>query len=68
MRTFIMSAVVAAVAALSFAAPSEAGYHGYKSYGHKHHSYGGHYGYKKHYGGHYGGVKIIIRKQYYGYY
>ena len=75
MRKFIMSAVVAAVAAVSFAAPSHAGYYGYKShgYGHKHHGYGGHYGYNKHYGykrhhgGHYG-VKIIIKKKYYGYY
>lgn len=35
MRKFIISAVVAVVAAVSFAAPSEAGYYGYghKSYG-----------------------------------
>ena len=39
MRKFIISAVVAAVAAVSFAAPSQAGHYGYKSYSQKHHGY-----------------------------
>ena len=70
MRKFIISAVVAVVAAVSFAAPSQAGgYYGYKSYGHSH-GYK-HYGYKKHfkkhYGGHYG-VKIFFKKKHYSYY
>ena len=69
MRKFIVSAIVAVVAAVSFAAPSEAGYYGY---GHKSYGYSNHYGYKKHfkkhyYGGDYG-VKIIIKKKHYGYY
>jgi len=71
MRKFIVSAVVAIVAAVSFAAPSQAGSYGYKSYGygHKHHSsysYHPHYA-RKHYGG-YHGVKIIIKKKHYDYY
>ncbi len=71
MRKFIISAVVAVVAAVSFAAPSHAGYYGHgKSYGYKSHGYK-HYGYKKHfkkhYGGHYG-VKIFIKKRHHDYY
>ena len=74
MRKFIISAVVAVVAAVSFAAPSQAGYYGYghKSYGYGHKSYGyKHYGYKRHFKRHYGGnygVKIIIKKNHYSYY
>jgi hypothetical protein len=50
MRKFIISAIVAAVAAVSFAAPSQAGGYGYKSYGYSK-SYGHKsYGYKKSYG------------------
>jgi hypothetical protein len=76
MRKFIISATVAIVAAVSFAAPSQAGNYGYghKSYGHKSYSYGHksygqkHYGYKSHYKsyGHakrwnpYGG-KVVIK-------
>jgi len=68
MRKVIVSAVVAVIAAVSFAAPSQAGSYGYKSYGygHKHHVYSYH-PHRKHYGG-YHGVKIIIKKKHYGYY
>jgi hypothetical protein len=82
MRKFIISAVVAVVAAVSFAAPSQAGYYGYghnKHYGYKSHGYKSHgykhYGYKKHfkkhYGGHYGYKKHYGHKSFsfsYGYY
>jgi len=66
MRKFIISAVVAAVAAVSFAAPSQAGHYGYKSYSQKHHGYKKQYGYKKHYGGQYGYKKHHGYKKHYG--
>jgi hypothetical protein len=83
MRKFIISAAVAVIAAVSFAAPSEAGNYGYghESYGYK--SHGHHYGYKpyrhikrhhghrSHWGGHWGGNwggKVIYRKKHYSYY
>jgi hypothetical protein len=44
MRNLIIASIVAAGAALSFAAPSQAGGYGYNGY------YGGHhYGHKRHY-------------------
>lgn len=49
MRKFILSAVVATVAAVSFAAPSQAGF--YIGFGG--HGWGGHHGYVSHYDGHY---------------
>lgn len=48
MRKFVMSAVVATIAAVSFAAPSQAGF--YIGFGH---GWGGHHhGYVTHYYGH----------------
>lgn len=68
MRKFIISAVVAAVAAVSFAAPSQAGHYGYKSHGYsKHYGYKKNYGYKKHHGGQYGYKKHRGSYGYYGY-
>ena len=51
MRKFLMSAVVATVAAVSFAAPSQAGsfYFGIGGGGH---GWGGHHGHVSHYYGH----------------
>ena len=55
MRKFIMSAAVATIAVLSFAAPSQAG--GFSiGFGHGHHGHGyGHFGFSVHDGGYYGG-------------
>jgi hypothetical protein len=65
MRKSIMSAVVASIAVLIFAVPSQAG--GFSiGFGHGHHGHGyGHFGFNVHDGGYYGGYyepSCIIKK------
>ena len=62
MRKFIIAAAIATTAALSFAAPSQAGYYG----GHNNGYYGGHN--KGYYGGHYQSYCFVKKVRFYDYY